>query len=178
MRLKAIGGGIQNRPLRKNFLLLQLLFQKAGQIDIEINFPLWGSLTISSGITVSAPEETTIGNIEGRDSFKTTELSRSEDFASSLPRNYFIFQFRLRSFPISLFSSPHPRVSVPAGRPISASGRTRQGLYGIFMTERVRLPGPIAPLVLRLPRSGNLMFLILQERRFLCHSFATRSDAR
>ncbi len=99
MRLKAIGSRIQNCPLGKHLPFSQLLFQKVGQIDIEIDLPLWGSLAIPSGITVSAPKETTIGNIEGGDPLKTTELGRGKHPAFSLPRNNLIaFQFCTHSW--------------------------------------------------------------------------------
>lgn len=43
--------------------------------------PFFRSLTVSRGITVSTLKKTSMGNVEGGDSFETTEMGRSKNFS-------------------------------------------------------------------------------------------------
>jgi hypothetical protein len=49
-----------------------------GKVNIELNLSFLRGLAISSGVTVSALEDTAIGDIEGGDSLETTKIGWSE----------------------------------------------------------------------------------------------------
>jgi len=72
--------------LRHDFFSRQLLLQKIGKVDIEMDFSFLGGLAVSSGITVGASKETAIGDIEGGDSLETTKIGWREDL--SLPQSW------------------------------------------------------------------------------------------
>jgi hypothetical protein len=94
MSLKAVRRGVQNDPSGSDLFARQLFFQEVRQIDIEINLSLWRGLTIPSGITVGALEDTTSGNIQCGNSAEAAKLSRGENFSSSEPwANFAALQF-------------------------------------------------------------------------------------
>ena len=85
--------------MRNNSFSRKLLFQKIGEINIEIDLSCLRGLAISPGVTVSTLKKTATGDIESGNSFEATEMGRSEDPSSPQFWNNFMILQSASTYP-------------------------------------------------------------------------------